>query len=262
MTQSISANATQASTWLPQFKPNSRARIRLFCFPYAGGGSLTYRNWAEKLPPSVEVCPVDLPGRGRRLREQAFTNLDDLVRAAAVALQPRLYEPFAFFGHSMGAIISFELARLIKQEYGLKPLHVFVSSRRAPQCPSDEPSTYDLPQVEFIEDLRRLNGTPKEVLEHPELLQVLLPILRSDFEVCQTYRYLPGPPLECPITAFGGALDADVTRTHMEGWREMTSAGFKLFMSPGDHFHINSFQPQLLHTLSTELEAVVSLLGR
>ena len=262
MTHPLSTHGAPASAWLSQFKANPAARIRLFCFPYAGGGALTYRNWAENLPPTVEVCPVDLPGRGRRLREAAFTSLRDLVRAAAEALEPHLYEPFAFFGHSMGAIISFELARMIKKERDLKPLHVFVSSRRAPICPSDEPPTYNLPQQEFLEDLRRLNGTPKEVLEHPELLQLLLPILRSDFEVCQTYEYLPGPPLDCPITALGGALDTDVTRAHLECWREMTSSTFRLFMSPGDHFHINSFQPVLLRTLNQELESVVRQLGR
>jgi medium-chain acyl-[acyl-carrier-protein] hydrolase len=258
MTNTMTVNTTQPNAWLAQCATNPQARLRLFCFPYAGGGSVIYRAWADNLPTTVEVYPVELPGRGRRLREVPFTRLHHMVEAIAEALRPQLTKPFAFFGHSMGAVISFELARLLRQEYGLKPQHIFVSSRRAPQIPNDGPVTYNLPETEFLDDLRRLNGTPGEVLEHPELLQLVMPLLRSDFEVCQTYEYVPGPPLDCPITAFGGVLDPDVRREHMEAWREHTSAAFRLYMLSGDHFFIHSTQSLLLRTLAQEIHALTS----
>ena len=258
MTDSSQIRWERAGPWFSQCRSNTDARLRLFCFPYAGGGASIYRMWPESLPAFVEVCPLELPGRGRRLKEPAFTQLRPMVEAAAQALRPELTKPFALFGHSMGALVAFELARLFEREAGLKPARVFVSARRAPHLPDDEPNTYNLPHAEFLEDVRRLNGTPKEVLEHEELLELVIPLLRADFEVCQTYQYIPGTPLACPISAFGGVLDPDVHREHLEAWREHTSAGFSLHMFPGDHFHINSSQFLLLKVLSQELESIFS----
>ena len=192
------------------------------------------------------------------MREAPFTRIEHLVPALAEALRPQLDKPFAFFGHSMGAMISYELARLLEWKYGLSPVHVFVSSRRAPQLANDEAPTYNLPEKEFLDYLKGLNGTPREVLDHPELLQVLLPMLRSDFEVCQTYEYVQGERLSCPITAYGGILDSDISRQHLEAWREQTSADFKLVMFPGDHFYINTSAPLLLRALDQELRSIVS----
>ena len=213
------------------------------------------------MPAGVEVCPLQLPGRERRLPEKAFTRMEPLVEAIASAILPYLDKPFAFFGHSMGGIIGFELARRLRGEYGLKPEQLFVSGRRAPQIPSTKPVTYNLPEDELIEELRRLNGTPKEVLEHPELLSLLLPVLRADFEVIQTYQYIEGPPLDCPISAFGGLEDADVGRDKLEGWREQTTAAFALRILPGDHFFLHSSRATLLRILSQEIGQVLNKLN-
>lgn len=182
-------SALITSSWLTCSSPNHQAILRLLCFPYAGGGANIFRTWQDNLPTTVEVCPVQLPGRERRLLEPPFTDLRFLVEAAARALLLYLDRPFAFFGHSMGATISFELARHLRQEKNVKPVHLFVSGRRAPQLPERHASTYDLPGAEFLEELRRLKGTPKEVLEHPELMELMLPLLRADFELIQTYQY-------------------------------------------------------------------------
>jgi medium-chain acyl-[acyl-carrier-protein] hydrolase len=240
-------------SWIGGFRPNSQARLRLFCFPYAGGTSVIYRNWLAGLPDLIDVCPVHLPGRNGRLDEQPFNNLVPLVEAAGAALYPYLGKPFALFGHSMGARISFELTRLFRRQNWPMPLHMFVSGSRAPQVPDTDPPTYDLPEPEFIDELRRLNGTPRDVLEHPELMQLMIPLLRADFEVCQTYAYTPEPPLKCPITAFGGLQDVDISREDLEAWRIQTTGQFTLRMLPGDHFFLHAQEPTILQALSREL---------
>jgi medium-chain acyl-[acyl-carrier-protein] hydrolase len=205
----------------------------------------------------VEVCAVQLPGRGNRLREPPFTDLDTLVRTLAEALLPYLDQPFAFFGHSMGALIGFELAHRLRERESPAPVQLFVSGHRAPQLDRDRLAAYDLPEPEFLEELRRINGTPQEVLEHPELIQLMLPLLRADFKVVQTYLYAPRPPLDAPITAFGGLGDEDVSREQLAGWREQTRAEFSLHMLPGDHFFIQTSEALLLEVLSSRLDQLL-----
>lgn len=229
------------------------ARLRLFCLPYAGGNAFIFRSWAEHLPPHVEVYSVQLPGRGSQLRRPAFTRLPAMVDFLEQGIGPLLDQPFAFFGHGMGALIGFDLARRLRAARGLRPAGLFVSGRRAPQIEAGEPVTFDLPEDEFVAELRRLNGTPREVLEHPELLQLMLPVLRADFELCQTYSYAAAAPFDCPIFAFGGLQDEDVPREHLEAWREQTTSSFSLRMFPGDHFFLHTSQPLLLRALSQEL---------
>lgn len=249
----MTTTTTHSPNWLAFHKANKQARLRLFCFPYAGGSSVIFRNWVNNCPPGVEICPVQLPGRGNRLKEPAFTSLTALVQALAPALLPHFDKPFAFFGHSMGASISFELARLLRENGQPQPLQLFISGRRAPHIPAREPPLHDLPEPELLDGLHRLNGTPKEFMEHPELIQMMLPLLRADFSVAETYVYTPGPPLDCPITAFSGLQDWEVSREDIEGWREHTSNTFKLRMFPGDHFFINTSQQLFLQVLYREL---------
>jgi medium-chain acyl-[acyl-carrier-protein] hydrolase len=255
---STTTSTTANTPWILYAKPRPLARLRLFCFPYAGGGATTFRAWQDALPPSVEVLPVQLPGRGRRMAEPAFTRTRSLARALAQALRPYFDKPFAFFGHSMGALISFELARELRREHQPGPLQLFLSGRRAPQFPSTDAPTYDLPDAEFIEALRGLEGTPEEVLAQPELIQLMMPLLRADFELCETYAHEPEPPLACPISAYGGLQDAGVTREQLEGWREQTAGGFTLRMLPGGHFFVSTEEAALLRTLGQELHRVAS----
>lgn len=241
------------TAWLVSYGSSPRARVRLFCFPYAGGGVHIFRDWPRSLPQGVEVCAVQPPGRGSRLRERPYTNLGELVAAAATALRPFMDRPFAFFGHSMGALISYELARLLQAEGRAGPSHLFVSGCRAPQATDKSEVTYNLSDREFVEELRRLKGTPPEVLAHAELLQLVLPLLRADFAVTQTYSYLEGPPLGCPLTAFGGLDDGEASREHLALWRELTTGDFTLHMLPGDHFFLHTSRPVLLETIARQL---------
>lgn len=244
---------TQNYSWVICPKPNTQANLRLFCFPYAGGGAASFRRWSDDLPITIEVCPVELPGRGWGIRSTPFTRVLPLVQAIAQALLPYLDKPFAFFGHSMGALVSFELTRLLRREYGLLPLHLFVSGRRAPQIPNLEPPIHTLPESAFLEELRRLKGTPQAVLENAELMQLLIPILKADFAVNETYVYTNEPPLECPITTFGGLQDVEVSCEHLEAWANQTSASFSLQLLPGNHFFLHSAQSLLLQSLAQKL---------
>lgn len=244
--------------WFLCQQPGPGARLRLFCFPYAGGTANIYRRWRERLPGTVEVCAVQPPGRGSRFREPPFIWLPDLIEQLLPVLLPRLTRPFAFFGHSMGARIGFELARRLRREGLPGPLHLFVSGCRALQLKEEVPQTHLLPDDEFVAELRRLSGTPREVLEHPELMQVLLPSLRADFALTHTYEYHDEPPLDCPITAFGGLQDEEVERASVGAWREQTTAAFSSYMLPGDHFFLHSAEGQLCEVLALKLGRIVA----
>lgn len=244
---------TPSNSWVTCPKPNPEASLRLFCFPYAGGSALSFRSWPTKLPPTIEVCPVEFPGRGMRLNEPPFAQLFPLVEVIAQSLLSYLDKPFAFFGHSMGGLTSFEVARLLHRTHACSPIHLFVSGRRAPQIPSSTPHVHTLPDADFIEELRRLNGTPEEVLANDELMQLLLPTLRADFAVLETYTYQPDSPLNCPITAFGGLQDPDVSCEMLEAWKKQTSAAFSLRLFLGDHFFIDTAQSLLLQSLEQTL---------
>ena len=252
------ATFSPAAAWVSCPRPNPRATLRLFCFPYAGGGPQTYYKWSRALPATVEVCPVQFPGRGSRLAERPFTHLPHLVQVLAAALAPQLDKPFAFFGHSLGALLSFEFARQIRREYGLQPAQLFVSAYPAPQQHRIRSSIHTLPEPAFLEEVRRLNGTPREVLDSPELLELIIPILRADFALSERYLFVPEPPLDCPITAFGGLQDDLTPRDGLEAWREQTNALCVVRMLPGDHFFINTAQPSLLRTLHADLEELVT----
>ncbi|HEV7474828.1 MAG TPA: alpha/beta fold hydrolase [Pyrinomonadaceae bacterium] len=239
----------------PSFRSpiDSPARVRLFCFPYAGGGAAIFRAWSRELESDIEIIPALLPGRESRLREPAHTRLDPIIDALASDIIPYLDKPFAFFGHSMGALISFELARRLRQEHGIEPDHLFISGRRAPQLPEKDPHVHELPEPDFVAEVERLNGTPREVLAHAELRALLVPALRADFGVCQTYTYLDDAPLSCSLTVLGGLNDETVSREKLEAWCTQTTGVCRLQMFPGDHFFINTEQFAILQLIRKEL---------
>jgi medium-chain acyl-[acyl-carrier-protein] hydrolase len=252
--------AKQMGSWFVRKNQRHGARLRLFCFPYAGGSAAVYREWTRYLPASVEVVPIEYPGRGGRLSEPPFNVLSKLLQALHPEIVPLLDVPFAFFGHSMGASIAFELCRILRKQDGMLPRRLFVSGRRAAQVPDNDPLTYDLPRDEFLAEVRRLNGTPPEVLEHEELMELMMPLLRADFQLVQTYEYLPERPLDCPITAYGGLGDLDVPRDSIQGWKMQTSGDFRLRMLPGDHFFLKSSQDLLLDSVAAEIDLILASL--
>ena len=246
-------SSSPLDSWIAGRKPNPQARLRLFCFPYAGGAASVFRTWSDGLPTDVELCPVQFPGRGTRLMEPPISQLSLLVEALAEALGPLLDKPFALFGHSLGSLVSFELARQLRAKYRARPIRLFVSAGPAPQIPHRGLPIHDLPEREFAAELLRLNGTPGELLNHHEFMDVVLPSLRADFALYESYRYYPGPPLNCPISTFGGLSDQKVSHNDLEAWRDQTSVSFSIRMFPGDHFFLKTTQALLLRTLSQEL---------
>src|SRR5215212_5880632 len=249
----MSVSTATASSWFSGQHTKPGALVRLFCFPYAGGGSLIYRHWAKHLPDTIEVVRAHLPGREGRLNEPPFTRLEPLITELVEAIRPFLDKPFVFFGHSMGGLISFELTRRVQKEYGLAPAHLFISAYTAPHVPAEFNVNYTLPEPQFVEEVRRLNGTPSGVLDHAELKRLVLPLIRADFELCQTHDYVAGPPLYCPITVFGGLQDKEVDSGNLEAWRPYTTGPFVLHLLPGDHFFINNSQSHLLECILRDL---------
>jgi len=227
--------------------------MRLFCFPYAGGTAAVFRNWPQYLPSEIELCAVQYAGRGSRLVEPLGEDIVEVMNGIFHDLQPFLKKPFAFFGHSMGALVSYEFARRLQQEKQPGPFQLFVSGSSAPHVKFTTEPTYNLPEPEFIAELRRLQGTPGEVLDNAELMQLMMPIIRADFKASQTYEYVPGPPLECPIRAFGGLKDEMVPRENVEAWSEHTRGSFRAQMLPGDHFFLNTSLSLLTRIIAQEL---------
>lgn len=248
-------------SWITCTRPNPVARLRLFCVPYAGGAASAFYGWPDGLPAFVETCPVQLPGRENRLGESPFERMAPLVEALGGAIRARLDLPFALFGHSMGAFVCFELARWLRRRGANGPVHLFVSGCRAPQLPDLDPAIHHLPDAEFIRELRRFGGTPEAVLQHEELMQLFLPILRADLAVHETHEYVQDEPLDCSISAFAGAEDEGVSPEAVDAWREQTRAGFCLRTFPGNHFFLQSARGSLLQAIFQDLVQVLSGLG-
>ncbi len=254
-------NTIAASPWLALRRPAPAARVRLFCFPHAGGGATFYRTWQDALPATVEVCPVQPPGRETRLREPGLPRAVALAAAAADGLRPWLDRPFALFGHSMGAVVAFELARELRRRGARHLVHLFVSGRRAPQLPERRGPLYTLSDEQLLAELTHFNGTPPEAFQYPELIQLLLPIFRTDCEVCDTHVLTPEEPFAFGLTAYGGLSDPDATREELEGWREHTSGTFSVRQFPGDHFYHQANRDLVLAALARDLERIVDQLA-
>ncbi|MBL8341590.1 MAG: thioesterase [Rubrivivax sp.] len=228
------------SPWLTSFLPRPNARVRLFCFSYAGGGGAVYRPFALALPDTVEALAVLLPGRERRLREPALASISAIVEGLVPALRDLLDRPFAFFGHSMGALVAFELARALPA-YGLpSPGHLMISARRAPHLREPDPPLSHLPDDAFIAAIdQRYGGIPAEILQHRDVLELLLPALRADMAAIENHRHEPGPTLPCPIAMFGGHDDTRAGPDLLAPWQEQTQARTLMRQFAGGHFYFN-----------------------
>jgi medium-chain acyl-[acyl-carrier-protein] hydrolase len=240
------------NVWLPAGSPSREAAINLFCFHHAGGSAAVFRDWQSLLSPQIHVCPVELAGHGTRMHEQPRSHMTQIIDDLERGLASWLGTPFAFFGHSMGGAIACELSYRLRSRFGTQPEYLIVAGSRAPSRPISR-RIHDLPQPMFIEELRRLNGTPEELLSNPEVLDMLLPMLRADFAVVETRPRMARERLDCPILAMGGMADDRIALDDVLAWGEVTSAAFTMQMLPGDHFFVNSSREQLLHSLSTHL---------
>jgi surfactin synthase thioesterase subunit len=243
----------QQSSWIDGDHGNSMARARFFCFPYVGGGSSIYRGWSGDESKEVEIIPVELPGRDKRMLEEPFSRLLPLVGALAEAL-PR-DKPFAFFGHSMGALIAFELACELHRRGSELPFCLFVSGAGAPQVPRRSPPRHVLPDDELVAELRDLGGTPEEVLQDSGMMELFLPTIRADFAIVETYQHAQSNILGCPIIVLRGDEDRETTREDALAWRLQTSSSFRLHTFHGGHFFLHSAKSAILGLISNAISS-------
>jgi medium-chain acyl-[acyl-carrier-protein] hydrolase len=232
---------------------DSGAVLRLFCFPHAGGGPSFFLPWRAALRPETAVRQVLLPGREFRLEEPPFRRIADLVEPLCTALRPYLDRPYAFFGHSMGAVVAYEVARRFSGTGMAGPACLIVSGRGAPMLPSRRRPLSGLPDDEFLTEVARLNGIPQEVLNESDLISMLLPALRADFELAETYRPLPGGRLDCPVACYLGTSDPETNHDDVLAWRQVTTGKFTMRAFPGDHFYLKGGRPDVLNAVREDL---------
>ncbi|MFI7129719.1 thioesterase II family protein [Nonomuraea sp. NPDC050153] len=213
------------------------SRARVVCLPHAGGTAGFYLSWAANAPAGLEVLAVQYPGREDRITEPCTADLGELSDAIAAALAPLDDRPLVLFGHSLGAIVAYEVARTLEAAYGVRPAHLVVSGRRAP---SDPPGgdVHRWPDAEMVDELVRLGGTDSTLLRQPEARSVYLPAIRADFRLAETYRRRPGPEPSCPLTAVIGTGDTEVNAEQARQWAAHTTAAFSLRLLPGGHFYL------------------------
>jgi acyl transferase domain-containing protein/surfactin synthase thioesterase subunit len=251
----ITLNLTQDDNcWIIRPQTNPQARYRLFCFPYAGAGASIFNSWLAELPSEVEVCLIQLPGRENRLQESPLTRHKPIIETLTPIIKPYLDLPYTFFGHSLGALLSFELIRELRSQKCSLPTHLFISGSKAPYLPDLKPPIHRLPDEKFIAKIKSFNGTPEAVLQDTQLMKRFLPALRADFAILETYFYAEEAPLNCPITAFGGWEDCQVNQEELSAWKRQTEAEFTLQMLAGEHFFLHSARPDLLKAIAAQLE--------
>lgn len=242
--------------WFMQ-PPDSSKRLRLFCFPYAGGSASTYLPWKALLP-DIDICPLQLPGRSTRFTAQAHVTLNALTAELADVIHCCSDRPFAFFGHSMGAIIAFELAHVLRDRDGSQPCRLIVSAAAAP---SQRVRKYWHEQDDhgLMQTLRHYKGTPSQVLDNAELMQLLLPTIRADFALLDSFRYRPEiSPLDCPIDVFSGRNDIHVDQEHLPAWRSETRSQCDAVTFGGGHFFLETQRAELIENLGRVLRDRVS----
>ena len=234
--------------------PHPTRRLRLFAFPYAGRGASLFFPWRTALPDWIEIVAVQLPGREGRIGEPALARLDAVVAALVPEIVPLLDRPYAFFGHSMGALLSYELARALRGRQAPAPVALALSGRRAPTIPNPDPPLHGLTDAAFIETMRsRYDGIPQIVLEQPDLMRLLLPTLRRDIEAIETHEFRPEPPLDMPFLLYGGTDDRQAPRESLAAWRALTTGEAPLRQFPGGHFYLQAQQAELLRDLTARL---------
>lgn len=249
-------SAARADRWISR-RGSDTARLRLFCLPFAGGGSPFYSRWQSGFPAEIEVCALDLPGHQRRVQEPAFRRAGPLVEAIADGIAPYLDLPFAFFGHSMGALLAFELARTLRRASGPAPGALFLSGAAAPQLPRPRRPVWGLPDDEFLSEVRAYGGISDEALAEPGLMALFLPALRADFEIFDSYQAEPGEPPDCPVYLYGGDQDPHVAPARLAAWGDVVPNVVSVQFYRGDHFYLSGHREALTASIARALDALL-----
>lgn len=250
----MSSDIPPANPWISRPRKRPEASFRLFCFPRAGGGVASFRNWPEDCHPEIEVALIQPPGRENRLREAPLRTMESLVSSVCDAMTELLDRPYALFGHSLGAKVAFETSRELRQRGLPEPVCFFAAASAGPAVPWIHPLLHSLEDLALLQEIqRRYGGVPQGILADRELWPFLVPALRADLTILETYRYAENPPLSCPITCFCGTGDAMTPESEAAEWRSQTSAEFRLQILPGDHFFPLQERPRVLKQIATDL---------
>ena len=245
--------SARMNKWIQYSATRSKPKVRLFCFPYAGGNAAVFSQWKFMMPEGIETHPIQYPGRGNRIAEPLCLSMREMISELAEVLQSFVREPYAFFGYSMGAVVAFETARLLRRQYGSQPEQLILAAKGAPGCKENGPTRHLMDDDAFLESLRTLGGVPAEFFEHPELIEFMLPILRADFQLIESYDYDSEEPLDCPITIMGGEQDAESPLESLVEWQSQTSGPFRQLSYPGDHFFLNDCVAEIVSDVSSLL---------
>ena len=235
--------------WFVPLRRQQQARVRLLLFHYAGGGPQVFRPWLRWVPEDVEVVAFQLPGRRPGHGHRLLTSIDEVVARASSDFLAQMDRPAVVYGHSIGALIAFEMLRASHRRGGPQARHLAVSARRAPHCAPPLRPLHLLPDAEFVECLEAYGGTPREILDDECLLSAFLPRLRADFALSETYRFVDGPLLSCPVSALAGTDDVEACVSDVSEWRWQTSSSFRLQRVRGGHFFIHAREPVIADAL-------------
>lgn len=247
-------NQHSINRWFNTYGLPQGARKRIFAFPHSGAGSSFYHQWAMNFDKDdIDFLGIQLPGRESRFQEVPFSSIESLLHNLSIAIKPLLDKPYVLFGHSLGALIAYELCRKLHQEGFLLPRRLYVSGFRSPELPNPNLELHELPDDQITEALKTYAGTPNEILLNRELMQIFLPLLRADFRLHETWSYEASVPLPCPITALSGKQDCITLPTSMYNWEAQTSSLFEHYIYSGDHFFLNQHQQDIIQHIYREL---------
>jgi len=234
-------------------------KITLYCLPFAGGNALSYRDFQTHVTEQVHIKPLDLPGHGKRIKEPLLTKLETIVDDLFHQVQEDIKnQPYAIYGHSMGALLGYLLTKHILSTGLPTPRHLFLSGKEGPSKTNDKPHKHRLPKTDFFDKINELGGIPPEILEHAELMDFFEPILRADFKAIETYVYHPTPPMDMPITFLHGLTDPEVSENELQAWQQETRQPISIKKFKGSHFFIFDHLPQIgqlfSHTLTRQVQ--------
>jgi len=247
----MTVHQTDTGTWLRRFHPAPESSCRLICLPHAGGSAVSYFSISAAMCPTAEVLAVQYPGRHDRRREPCFASLAELADELCAVVRS-VDPPLALFGHSLGAVAAFELARRLERDAGVSPVGLFVSGRRAPSLIRAE-HVHRRDDDGLVAELRSLGGIDTRILDDPEVLRMVLPAIRSDYQAIETYEYRPGPPLTCPVTALVGTEDPRAPVDEVQQWQRETVGPFRLVTFPGGHFYLDAQQERVVEAIRGQL---------
>jgi medium-chain acyl-[acyl-carrier-protein] hydrolase len=242
--------------WFTDFGQGADAPIRLFAFAHAGGGANVFSHWNKALP-GAHVLAARLPGRESRIAETAHSAMDTLIDALAEQIAPRLDRPFVFYGHSLGGLIAFELAHRLREQGLRQPERLLVGAYRSPERKSPHPQLHALTDADLVTGLKRYDSMPQSIIDSPELMALLVPMLRADFSLFETYIYRERAPLDQPIVIYYGNDDRMVEPAEMDGWRTKSSADVRLHpIDTGHLFHLRN-ETELLELIAIEMRDIM-----